>query len=88
MLLHELFIRSIYTYSPIAHSENNNNMDESVYGFVIVALIGFFIVTSPMLGKGKCFDWCDVGKGLIGLALTSVVSLLIKGAVQPVKVVV
>jgi hypothetical protein len=83
--LHDLYIPIDLV---IDSSSQHNTMDEAVYGFVIVALIGFFIVSSPLLNKNAgCFNWCDVGKTLVGLALTSVVSLLIKGAVQPVKVV-
>lgn len=58
---------------------------DAVIGFIIVALIGYFIMMCPKLGKG-CFRWCDVGKGLLGVGITNILALLIKGGIQPVAI--
>lgn len=52
----------------------------------IVAVIGYLIMTSKYFGNG-CFKWCDVGKSLFALGLTSTASILVKGRVQPIRVV-
>ena len=59
-------------------------LDNTVLGFVIVALIGFFIISSTSGGAG-CFTWCDAGKVLLMWGLTELAVYAVKGGVMPVK---
>ena len=59
-------------------------LDNTVLGFVIVALIGFFIISSTSGGVG-CFTWCDAGKVLLMWGLTELAVYAVKGGVMPVK---
>ena len=52
----------------------------------VVMILGYYIMTEPTLGNG-CFNWCDVGKGLFGLSLTTIATLIVKGPVPSVLVV-
>lgn len=55
--------------------------------YTIVAIVGYYIMTEPKLGGSACFQMCDIGKGLFGLALTTVLTLIIKGPLVGVNVV-
>lgn len=53
--------------------------------YAIVAIVGYYIMSEPSLGNG-CFSWCDVGKGMFGLALANLLTISIKGPVPSVRI--
>lgn len=58
-------------------------INNTVMGFMIVALIGYFIAFNNT--EDTCFTWCDVGKTLLLWGLTELAVFAVKGGVMKVK---
>lgn len=59
---------------------------ELVIAFVIVAIIGYFIMTGDR-SKPGCFAWCDVGRALLLWGMGESINYMIKGPIMKVRVV-
>ena len=59
---------------------------ERLVALALVMILGYYIMSEPQLGNG-CFNWCDVGKGMLGLAITNITILLVKGPAKSVRIV-
>ena len=57
---------------------------ELVLAFVIVAIVGYFIMIRDRTNQ-KCFAWCDVGKALMLWGITELVIYTVKGPISNVR---